>query len=634
MQAGETTLEPPIRVLLVEDDDDLASALRASLTSCATAVNFQVTPSPTLRAALDALERASFDAVLLDLGLPDSRGLQTFARVHAAAPTVPIVVLTGDADEALAMRAASAGAQDYLVKGHVDEQMLVRSVRYAIERKRAEEALRSSEERLRLALGAASMGIWEWSVVDDQLTISPAFLGQIGVEAPRSFADLVRLVHEDDRELVASLAANLRGAAPATERFEATFRLGRRATWVRCKGQLVPGRGRPQVNGTIMDTTEQKELEAKLLQSQKLESIGRLAGGVAHDFNNLLTVILGSVYLAGQHPAVATSAAHAHLENVREAAERASQLTARLLAFARKQVLQLRSLDLGEIVADTEVMLRRLLGEDVALTTHIAPDVAAVRADRTQLEQVLMNLAVNARDAMPDGGTLRLTVENLPAAEAPERPGQPREEYVRLTVTDTGVGMSPAVLEHVFEPFFTTKPEGKGTGLGLATCYGIVTQLGGHIAVSSAPDLGSTFTVLLPRAHARPDPAAPGLGTAGGGRETVLLVEDDPMVRTLATTALKMHGYQVIAVGAPEQALVIARDDPRPIDLLLTDMVMPGMDGRRLAAEVLRLRPVAVLFCSGYSPESLEGTRFIQKPFSPLALARAVREALDAARAS
>jgi two-component system cell cycle sensor histidine kinase/response regulator CckA len=341
-------------------------------------------------------------------------------------------------------------------------------------------------------------------------------------------------------------------------------------------------------------------------------------------------VILGSEYLAERDPMLSRDT-HEHLSSIREAAERASQLTSQLLAFARKQVFQLKVLDLGRVVRDMQGMLRRLLGEDVTLATDLPADLGPVRADRTQLEQVLVNLAVNARDAMPDGGALTISTGNARLdEEAAHRLGLAAGDYVRLSVKDTGVGMDEAVQEHVFEPFFTTKGR-SGTGLGLATCYGIVTQLGGHIGIESAPGRGSTFTVFLPRVRERVDEAPKRLESVAGGRETVLVVEDEPLVRNLAMNGLALHGYTVLTAPDAQRALEVVKAQPK-IDLVVTDVVMPGLSGRQLADQLKTLRPeLPVVFMSGYTEAALEpGVRFVQKPFTPAVLARVVRETLDA----
>ena len=386
---------------------------------------------------------------------------------------------------------------------------------------------------------------------------------------------------------------------------------------------------------------DRQRLAQQLQEAQKLEAVGKLAGGVAHDFNNVLTAILGSaeLLLLDSPPGAPT---REELDIIRDAATRAQDLIRQLLAFSARQVLQPVVLDLNHLVKNVGKMLRRLIGEDIKLDSDLAPDLAAVRADPGQLEQVLVNLAVNARDAMPDGGRLaiktfnaEITGEHVPLPN-PIPPGR----YVVLQLSDSGVGMSAETQARIFEPFFTTKEQGKGTGLGLATVYGIVRQSGGHITVESAPGAGATFRLYLPRVDEAVTPvAAPGTVAApAAGRETVLLAEDEPLVRILARRVLEQAGYTVLAAGGGAEALETARRHDGPIHLLLTDVVMPEMSGRDLVRRLGELRPdVPVLYMTGYSEEAIArhgvldpGTALIQKPFTPAALARKVREVLDA----
>ncbi|WP_176067071.1 ATP-binding protein [Anaeromyxobacter diazotrophicus] len=387
------------------------------------------------------------------------------------------------------------------------------------------------------------------------------------------------------------------------------------------------------------DVSERRRLEEQVRQAQKMEAIGRLAGGIAHDFNNILTVILGSA--RDLYRSAGGAEARELAQEVLDAGDRAAALTRQLLAFSRQQALRPRELDVNEVVRDLEKMVRRLIGEHIAVTSALAPGRAAVRADPGQLEQVILNLVVNARDAMPGGGRLTLStalVDGAPGdAQRPPTPGP----HVLLTVRDTGRGMSAEVLEHLFEPFFTTKERGKGTGLGLATVYGVVQQSGGAVAVRSAPDAGTTFEIYLPRLPEDEDRAADDEGAASSGErrprghETVLLVEDDLAVRTLMRRILEGAGYRVVEARQPAEALVGAR--AQAPDLLLTDVVMPGMGGPELAAELLAIQPaLRVLYVSGYTEnEALrsgalpEGQAFLQKPFTGDELARAVRETLD-----
>jgi signal transduction histidine kinase/ligand-binding sensor domain-containing protein/CheY-like chemotaxis protein len=387
------------------------------------------------------------------------------------------------------------------------------------------------------------------------------------------------------------------------------------------------------------DVAERRRLEDQLAQVQKLESIGRLAGGVAHDINNVLTVVLSYSDLvdAGLGPA---HPLQMQLRQIRKAAERASNLTHRLLAFARRQVVEPRIVNLGELALNLDQMLRRLIGEDVELTTVTSPNLWSVKADPHQIEQVLVNLAVNARDAMPSGGTLRIETTNVFVDEsfAQRHPTLAPGEYVRMSVSDTGVGMDEHVMKHMFEPFFTTKEPGKGTGLGLATCYGIVQQLDGAIYPESELGKGTTFSVFLPRIDM---PAEPTPRTAehrvARGSETVLLVEDEPLVREIAKSALSDQGYQVLEAEHGEEALVVAREHDAGIALVLTDVVMPKMGGRELVELLRRERPgIRVLYMSGYAAATIDeqdvdepGTSFLRKPFALAEMLGKVREVLD-----
>jgi nitrogen-specific signal transduction histidine kinase/CheY-like chemotaxis protein len=407
----------------------------------------------------------------------------------------------------------------------------------------------------------------------------------------------------------------------------------------------VSHRNNPAIRAIVInarDVTERHVLEEELRQSQKMEAVGRLAGGIAHDFNNLLAVMLGYTTLtlsrAGDPAAVTRN-----LEQIRTAAERAANLTRQLLAFSRKQVIQPRVVDLGGVVSELHTMLERLIGEDIELVTDVGSAKGQVKADRGQIEQVIVNLAVNARDAMPRGGRLAIVMRDvvvdatLAREQVSLRPGR----YVRIDVTDNGAGMEPETLHRVFEPFFSTKEKGKGTGLGLATAYGIVKQSGGHIAVESARGHGSTFRIWLPAVEAEEAPA-PALAptdaaAAPEGSETILLVEDEDAVRGLLREVLEESGYTVLLAASGAEALRVSRAHAGTVDLLLTDVVMPGMSGREVATLLAAERPgLRVLFASGYTAEAIArhgvlepGTDLIHKPFTPDALLRRVRERLD-----
>lgn len=402
-----------------------------------------------------------------------------------------------------------------------------------------------------------------------------------------------------------------------------------------------------QFGGVLYDSYRRRQRESllreQLLQSQKMEAVGRLAGGIAHDFNNLLTTILGNVDLLLQ-TLPADDGRRNDIEEIREAGQSAVSLTRQLLAFSRKQILELVVLDLNAVVRNLNQMLRRLIGEDVEVMMRLDPGLGPVKADPGQIEQVLLNLAVNARDAMPEGGTLTIETTNVELDEqyarthADTAPGR----YVMFGVSDTGHGMDEQTQAHLFEPFFTTKEKGKGTGLGLATVYGIVKQSGGNIWVHSEPGHGTTFKVYLPRVEGATAPLAEAKPTVELpiATETVLIVEDNTGVRALARKILERSGYTVLDAANGAEALAICERHAGAIHLLLTDVVMPGMDGRALAARVARLRPeIMVLYTSGYTDNGIAqhgildaGTAFLQKPYGLDVLTQKVREVLDAVK--
>ena len=389
----------------------------------------------------------------------------------------------------------------------------------------------------------------------------------------------------------------------------------------------------------VVDVTERRSLEEQFRQSQKIEAVGRLAGGVAHDFNNLLTVIIGYNESLDFDDALGESAREA-VQQIKLASERATVLTRQLLAFSRRQVLQPQTLDLRDVTQQVAPMLRRLMGEDVELVTRWGDRAAVVRADPGQIEQVLMNLAVNARDAMPQGGRLTVEIGNseLDAAFVATHPYVVAGPYVTLTVSDTGTGMPPETRARIFEPFFTTKPQGQGTGLGLAMVYGIVKQSDGYIWVDSEPGEGASFRIVLPAARSRVQerPRA-NVSRTPGGHETVLVVEDEDALRELDRQVLMRYGYRVLHASSGPEAVATVKAHPGAIHLLLTDVVMPTMSGRELADILQAMQPeMKVLYTSGYTADTVlrhgvseASMAFIQKPMSPPALARKVREVLD-----
>jgi PAS domain S-box-containing protein len=448
--------------------------------------------------------------------------------------------------------------------------------------------------------------------------------------------NLLELLHPDDREGCAAKFREALAAPQAPSRLEARIRRADgQWLWMDIALQLRElAPGAQALVASLRDVTERRALEARLQQAQRLETIGQLAGGVAHDFNNLLTAVLANLsILDSTLPAGAPGR-----EEVRDAtlaAERATRLTRQLLTFARQQVVAPRQVDLNESVEAMERLLGRIIGEHIARETHLAPGLWPVRIDPSQLEQVLVNLVVNARDAMPGGGVLTVATDNVllaPGERGPEAVDVPPGSWVRLTVEDTGHGMDESTLSRIFEPFFTTKEKGRGTGLGLATVHGTVQQAGGHVRVRSAPGAGTRFTVWLPRDRGEPEPErAPAPAAAAGGRETILLAEDDPQVRAIAARILSDRGYRVLPAADGLEALRTADAHAGPIALLATDVVMPGLGGRGLAETLRSRRPsLAVLFLSGYPEGGVEpGAAFLPKPFTPEQLAATVRQVLD-----
>jgi PAS domain S-box-containing protein len=401
-------------------------------------------------------------------------------------------------------------------------------------------------------------------------------------------------------------------------------------------------RGVNEVAVFSCDISERTHLEEQFLHSQKMEAIGRLAGGVAHDFNNLLTAILGysELALAEIEP---TSPVHKHIKEIEKSARRASALTSQLLAFSRKHIFQPRPVDLNVVVADIEKLLERVMGEDIDLVVNLDSGLGRTKADPRQIEQIILNLAVNARDAMPRGGTFRIETANVEVDEsyANRHLDLRAGSYVAISISDTGDGIDNETLSHIFEPFFTTKEVGKGTGLGLSTVYGIVKQCGGHISVHSEPGRGTTFKLLLPRTEDRADDAHEDRPAAEllSGSETVLLVEDDQFVRKLARKILQAYGYTVLEAQDAAQAVSISEAHKGPIDLVLTDVVMPRMNGYEAVERIKGVRPsLKVIYMSGHTISAaahyalLDPMPFLQKPFSPGSLLRKVRDTLDSAQ--
>jgi two-component system, cell cycle sensor histidine kinase and response regulator CckA len=508
----------------------------------------------------------------------------------------------------------------------------------AIERKRAETALRESEARQRLLIEQLPAVLW---TVDKELCFTSsvgAGLARLGLKPHEVVGKSLQEYFQTDDRTFTPIAAHRRALAGESTTFHTEWGGGSYTCHAEplrnAQGEILG------VIGMALDITDRKQLEAQLRQAQKMEAVGRLAGGIAHDFNNLLMVIQGYTELlldrlGGEHPL------RRNAEQIHDASQRAASLTRQLLAFSRKQMLAPQVLNIRSVVLDMEKILRRLIGEDIELVTTNSAELWTVKADRSQVEQVILNLAVNSRDAMPNGGKLTIETANVEIDTTFKRKHAVVEagEYVMLAVSDTGCGMDADTQAHIFEPFFTTKEKGKGTGLGLATVYGIVKQSGGYIWVYSEPGRGTAFKVYLPRVQESEKPALPKTETKPfvRGTETILLVEDEKGVRDLAREYLEQIGYSVLVAENSRQALQIAEMHPGGIDLLFTDVVMAGLSGRQLAAEMQKLRPqIKTLYMSGYTDEAIvhhgilgRNMALLQKPFTLNSLALKIRETLD-----
>ncbi len=532
-----------------------------------------------------------------------------------------------------------------VLRGNDDQAHVLALMDDVTDRRRAEEALRASEERYRSLFEGAPYGIFRVTVEGAFVSVNPALAAMLGMESAdsllgRSVEGLFQEPGGWNRFLADSeTESGIQGLEVVWLRSDGT------PITVRVTGKPLAGDddGERGFEMIAEDVTERRLLEEQFRQSQKMEAVGRLAGGIAHDFNNLLTAVTGYADLLRSR-VPQDDPRRSYVEEILGAADRASALTRQLLAFSRRQLLQPRVLDLKEMVRNVERMLGRIIGEDIELTTRLEAR-GQVRADPSQLEQVLLNLAVNARDAMPDGGRLVLETRDVEIEEGFKvKPGaMPPGTYVLLVVSDTGVGMDAYALSHIFEPFFTTKEPGKGTGLGLATVYGIVKQSGGYIWAASELRRGARFEIYLPRVDSaleeRDAPASTSPELAGG-HETVLLVEDEEGVRRTVREMLEWYGYRVLPASGATEALALARSHEAPIHLLLTDVVMPRLGGRELRSTIDSYRPrIPVLYISGYAGEGVneelleDGAAFLAKPFTAAALAQKVREVLRASGA-
>ncbi len=637
-------MDGTLRILHLEDDARDAELVSAALS--AGGLSFTIRRVDTRQAYEEALRREEFDVVISDFSLPAFDGAAALQLARELRPGVPFLLVSGVIGEDAAIESLVGGANDYVLKHRLAR--LAPAVRRALAeaddrraRSRAEEAVRASEARYRRLFESSGDGLLILDASTGRiLDANPAFLSlvswtreevvgrtvaELGIAGDSACAAVFRDMLSRDEARFDDLELRARGGEPVSADLVSNA--------YGLDGQRV-------IQCSTRDIRERKKLENQLRLAQKLEAVGQLAGGVAHDFNNILAVINSYTELAVSELS-AEDPLRDDLEQVLAAGARAAALTRQLLAFSRKQFLKPVVLSPNAVVSGVERMLRRIIGEDVKLELRLDPGLGNVRADPAQLEQVVMNLVVNARDAMPRGGALGIATFHAELDEGALRsyPGGRPGTYVVLEVSDTGQGIDPAILPRIFEPFFTTKGPGKGTGLGLSTVYGIVKQSGGFIDVRSQPGRGATFRVHLPRVAGEPAvaEAASSLEPAGG-TETVLVVEDDAAVRRLVHRVLEPAGYTVLSAPSGPEALRLHERHGGPLDLLLTDVVLPSMDGVAVAERFRALHPgLRILFMSGYpahAPTDLGVFRpdlaFLHKPFTAAGLLRKVRERLDA----
>jgi PAS domain S-box-containing protein len=639
--ARQGLTQMPIRLLIIEDSDDDALLIQRHFRRA----NMDVTAERVDTAAglTAALRQRPPDVVICDYNMPAFSAHEALDQIHADGLDVPFILVSGEVGEETAAALMKAGAHDFMLKDRLTRLVpaVERELRDAAERRQrraAQYALHVSEERFRLLAEHAQDIIFRYRREPQAAVeyLSPAVQDIIGYSPQELYADpalVFSLVEPDDRP---QFEATWRFSEPAPltvrwrRRDGGPVYLEQRAAAVRDEGGTIVA-----VEGILRDTTDRilaeqdrQRLEHQLRQNERLDSLGHLAGGVAHDFNNLLAVIVGycdmvADSLPGDDPG------QADVDGIRKAAERGASLTRQLLIFSRLEPSRLETVNLNAVVSETRELLSRTLGEDISVVTRLAGDLHPVRADRSKMEQVLLNVIMNARAAMPDGGVLTIETVNAGAA-------------VVLSVADQGHGMEPEVVQRAFEPFFTTRPRGQGTGLGLATAYGAVTDAGGTIELESEPGAGTTVRIRLP-ATEEPGEAAPDAGGApaadSGAGASVLLVEDEDAVRKVMLRQLNRAGYRIREAASPLEALRVFTADPHVFDVLLTDVVMPGMSGTQLASRLRELRPdLPVLFMSGYTTGPAPGGHelpsdcsLLHKPFDRSTLLTALRRTLESA---
>jgi two-component system, cell cycle sensor histidine kinase and response regulator CckA len=646
-------MNEPIRILIVEDQPTDAELAKREIGKTIKSCVFQRVE--THEDYLAALESFNPDLIITDYRMPRFDGLTALKLALEKAPFIPVIIMTGAINEDTAVECMKAGAANYVIKEQL--KRLSQAVLHALEEKRillerhkAELALRESEERYRTLVHTLPDALTVADINGNVVYEAPTTLRFYGYDVDENLSGrrVIDWIHPAYKAKALNLIDDLKaGRDVRHQEFMLTKKDGASFYGEVSASSMRDAQG--NVTGflsLVRDISDRKQaeaeraqLQAQLLQAQKMESIGRLAGGVAHDFNNMLSVILGYAELIQTQLAKDDPLLNDILQ-IEKAGRRAKDITQQLLAFSRKQIIEPAIMDLNEFVTSTQKGLSRLIGEDINLHFSPGADLYKIKFDRSQLDQILINLAANARDAMPQGGQLKIETANIRLDEAFSKehymmtPG----DYVLLTVKDTGVGMDRETLLHAFEPFFTTKTVGKGTGLGLSTVYGIVIQGGGFIEAESEPGHGSTFRIYFPRMseeaivaeEIQECPMKQGTGK-------VLVVEDDPMVRDITVAMLASVGYKVQAAATPLAALEYCEKSCDPIDLLITDVVMPELSGAELRDKIQAMKPgLKVLFISGYASDIIahhgildEGVNFIRKPFTLNDLAKAVQNVIQ-----
>jgi PAS domain S-box-containing protein len=631
-----------LRVLIVEDDAADAELTVSVLKRAGYPLAFDVIDSAT--DFEERLAHADYDAILCDHNLGTWTGMEALEILKKSGKDIPFLVLTAVLGDEAAVEYVKRGATDYLLKDRLERLPVALS--RALRDKANREALRASEAQFRRFIENLPLGVYRSTPDGRVLMANPALLRMLGYDSWQELA--FRNLEGEGFEAGHPRSAfceqieregEARGLETACKRRDGSVIFVRESAraFRADDGRVL------YYDGIVEDVTEPRRLEEQLRQAQKMEAVGRLASGVAHDFNNLLTIIIGYSDLLLERVS-ARDGMRPPVEEIKKAADRAASVTRQLLAFSRKQVLQPHILDLNSLLTNVDKMLRRMIGKNIELVTPLPSGLGRVNADPGQIEQVIMNLAANARDAMPQGGQLTLEAANVEldssyvSSHGSVSPGH----YVMIAMSDTGIGMDAETQACIFQPFFTAKQQSKGMGLGLATVYGIVRQSEGHIWVYSEPGKGTTFKVYLPRIDQAVEVIAPThvpVDEPTRGSETILLAEDEEAVCSLVRGVLESRGYDVLKTKGANEALEIGERHKEHIHLLLTDVVMPQMSGMELAEHLAPLHPeTKVLYMSGYTDNAVvhlglldPGTIFLQKPFTPDALARKVREVLEGA---